>query len=103
MSNISKLAANGGLAKDDNTNDPDVIECISVNGIVIDLRDVSHSLRREYHMASCAVGRHDKARDQLRAVGERILAEQLPKLAIKYAPKVSGDHAVMAKMMGLKK
>ena len=107
MSNISKLAANRDLAKaDPNVNDPDVIECISVNGIVIDLRDVSHDLRRQYHAASRRVGRHDKARDELQRVGERILESQLPDLATKAfkaavtTTRVSGKQAV-EKLLGI--
>jgi hypothetical protein len=102
MSKISKVMVNDRLAKaDQNVNDPDVIECISVNGVIIDLRDVSHSLRREYHAASRRVGRHDKARDELQRVGERILAEQLPNLALKYAsPRFSGKHAA-GKLLGI--
>ena len=42
-----------------NNNDDDVIECISINGVMIDLRDVSHSLRQQYHAASRKVGRSD--------------------------------------------
>jgi hypothetical protein len=103
MTNISKAAAKSDLTKaDQNVNDPDVIECISVNGIVIDLRDVSHDLRRQYHAASRCVGHHDKARAELQQVGEQILAEQLPRLAIKYAPRVTGRDA-MAKILGIKK
>ena len=66
-----------------NNNDDDVIECISINGVMIDLRDVSHSLRQQYHAASRKVGRSDRARDHLKAVCERILAEQAPAIAEK--------------------
>jgi hypothetical protein len=64
-----------------------------VNGVIIDLSDVSHELRRQYHTASRAVGRSDKARAELNAVGEKILAERMPHLAVKHAPAVRGDHA----------
>ena len=80
-----------------NPND-DVIECISIKGVIINLSDVSHELRRQYHAASDAVGRSDKAKAKLNAVGEAILTEQLPTLAIKFAPSaraVRGDKSVM--------
>lgn len=90
------------------SNNNDVIECISINGVMIDLRDVSHTLRQQYHSASRAVGRSDRARDHLKAVGERILAEQAPKLATKAftaahkRSRVSGPDAI-AKLMGVKR
>jgi len=93
MSNINKLAANGGLAKDDS-----VVECVSIRGTIIDLRNVSPLLRSQYRAASRRVGRHEKARDELNRVGEAILAEQ----AIKVAPRFSG-HDAMAKILGRKK
>ena len=89
-----------------NNNDDDVIECISINGVMIDLRDVSHSLRQQYHSASRAVGRSDRARDHLKAVGEKILAEQAPKLATKAftgahkRSRVNGAAAI-ARLMGI--
>lgn len=84
-----------------NNTDNDLIECVSIRGVVINLADVSHALRRQYHTASRAVGRGDKARDELNRVGEAILAEQMPKLAIKYAPAIRGDRAVAASLMKL--
>ncbi|MFZ3353136.1 MAG: hypothetical protein WA268_19975 [Xanthobacteraceae bacterium] len=83
-----------------NTNE-DLIECISIRGCIIDLRDVSHELRRQYHLATKGVGRLDRARDELKRVGEAILAEQLPRLAIKYAPAVRGSRAVATRLMEL--
>lgn len=71
-------------------NNDDVIECVQIRGVTINLSDVSHELRRQYHSASAAVGRSDKAKAKLSAVGEAILAEQLPHLALKYAPKIRG-------------
>jgi len=88
-----------------NNTDNDVVECVSINGTLIDLRDVSHDLRRQYHAASRKVGRHDRARDELRQVGEAILAEQAPNLATKAfaaahkQSRVRGDHAVLDKLM----
>jgi hypothetical protein len=100
MSNISKVAANNGLAKAD-ANDGDIRECVSVRGIVIDLADVSHALRREYHAAARQLGRHTKAKANFEAVGERILAEQLPHLAMKYlTPRFSGKQAA-EKLLGI--
>jgi hypothetical protein len=84
-----------------NTDDRDLIECISIRGVIIDLRDVSHELRRAYHLATRSVGRLDKARDELKRVGEAILAEQLPRLAIKHAPAVRGSRAVATRLMEL--
>lgn len=78
--------------------DQGVIECVSINGVIINLSDVSPGLQHEYHSASRAVGRHDKAKSQLAAVGEKILAEQMPHLAVKHAPAVRGDRAVMARL-----
>jgi len=99
MTNI-KLAANGGFAKDDNTKDSDVIECVSIHGTVIDLRRVSPNLRDRYRAASRRVGYHEDARDELNRVGEAILVEQ----AIKVAPRFSGKHAVEKLLgVGLKK
>ena len=78
-------------------NDDGVVECISVGGIIIDLRDVSHPLRQKYHAAARAVGRGDKARDELNRVGQAILNEQAPALATKAfvaAHKRSGHSAI---------
>lgn len=88
-----------------NTNDRDVRECISVNGVVIDLGDVSHNLRSQYHSVSRRLGMHAEAQDELKEIGERILAEVFPKMAMKAAvrSKVSGDHAVASRLMGFKK
>lgn len=80
-----------------NNHDDGAIECVSIRGVIIDLRDVSPELRHRYHIATKAVGRLDKARDSLKQIGDAILAEQ----AIKHAPAVRGSHAVTAKLMGL--
>ena len=86
--------------------DTDVAEFVSVNGTLIDLRDLSPGLRQQYHQASRAVGRSDRARDHLKAVGEKILAEQAPKLAAKAftaahkRSRVNGAAAI-ARLMGL--
>ena len=84
-----------------NINDDGAIECVSIKGVIIDLRDVSHDLRRQYYLATKAIGRLDRAKDELKRLGEAILAEQLPRLAIKHAPAVRGGHAVAAKLLGL--
>jgi hypothetical protein len=87
-------------------NDDSVVECISVNGTIIDLRDVSHQLRQRYHAAARGVGRGDKARDELNRVGQAILNEQVPILATKAftdahkRSRVSG-HAAMTRLMKL--
>jgi len=87
-------------------NDQDVVECISVNGVIIDLSTVSHNLRTRFHTAARAAGKGDKAREQLKQIGEQILQEQAPALATKaFADarkwsRVSG-HAAVAKLMGL--
>jgi hypothetical protein len=80
------------------SNNDDVIECVSIRGVVINLADVSHDLRRQYHAASAAVGRSDKARGKLNDIGEAILAEQLPTLAIKHATVARGLAAVIDQM-----
>jgi hypothetical protein len=80
-----------------NNSDNDLIECVSIRGVIINLADVSHDLRRRFHSASRGVGRGDKARDELNRVGEAILAEQLPNLATKAfidAHKRSGHVAI---------
>lgn len=82
-------------------NENDAIECVSIRGVIIDLRDVSPDLHRQYYMATAAIGRLNKASDDLKRIGEAILAEQLPRLAIKHAPAVRGSHAIAAKLMGL--
>jgi hypothetical protein len=71
--------------------DDDAIECVSIRGVIVDLRDVSPDLRRQYHLATKAIGRLDKARDQLKGLGDAILSEQ----AIKYAPRASGTGNVI--------
>lgn len=84
------------------SNDNDsVIECVSIGGQIIELNTVSHDLQRQYRAACAAVGRGDKARAALNDVGARILAEKMPDIAIKAAPVVRGDHAVMAKLLRL--
>lgn len=89
-------------------NDNDVAEFVSVHGVMIDLRDVSPSLRQQYHAASRKVGRSDRARDHLKAVGEKILAEQAPAIADKAfraahkRSRISGPNAI-AKLMGVKR
>jgi hypothetical protein len=109
MTKFNKLTAKKGLAKDANTNDPDIIECVSIRGHLVDLRNVSPGLRAQYRAASRRVGKHEAARAQLNAIGEEILKEQMPNLATKAfaaahkQSRVRGDHAVMAKLMGLKR
>jgi hypothetical protein len=86
--------------------DQDVIECISVNGVIIDLSTVSHNLRTRFHTAARASGKGDKAREQMKQIGEAILAEQAPTLATKAfadarkRSRVSGPAAI-AKLMGI--
>ena len=79
-------------------NEDGIVECISVRGVVINLADVSHDLRRQYHAASSAVGRSDKARSKLNEVGEAILAEQMPNLAIKHATAARGLNAIIGQL-----
>jgi hypothetical protein len=87
------------------SNNDDVIECVSIRGVLVNLRDVSHNLRQQYHAAAKRVGRGDRARQELNSIGEAILAEQAPNLATKAfaaAHKrsgVSGDLAVLDKLM----
>jgi hypothetical protein len=82
---------------DTSNNDDGAIECLSIRGVLVDLRSVSHALRQKYHAVSRAVGRGDKAREQLQAVCEAILNEQAPALATKAfidAHKRSGHSAI---------
>jgi hypothetical protein len=90
MARISTLAMNGGLRKTDD----DVIECVSIHGTLVDLRNVSPILRDQWRAASRRVGKAEQAKSELQRVGQAILAEQ----AIKSAPVTRGDHAVMAKL-----
>jgi hypothetical protein len=86
--------------------DDGVVECISVNGVIIDLSTVSHNLRTRFHSAARAAGKGDKARQQLKEIGEQILQERAPALAAKAfsdarkRSRVSGPAAI-AKLMGL--
>jgi hypothetical protein len=86
--------------------DDGVVECVSVNGVIIDLSTVSHNLRTRFHSAARAAGKGDKARQQMKEIGEAILAEQTPALATKaFADarkrgRVSG-RAALEKLMGL--
>jgi hypothetical protein len=80
-----------------NNSDNDAIECLSIRGILVNLTDVSHALRQKYHAVSRAVGRGDKARDELSRVCDAILNEQAPALATKAfieAHKRSGHSAI---------
>jgi hypothetical protein len=85
--------------------DDGLIECVSVGGVLIDLRDVSHNLRQQYHATAKRVGRGDRARQELQSIGEQILAEQAPNLATKAfatahkQSRVRGDHAVLDKLL----
>ena len=74
-----------------NKSDDLAIECVSIRGVVVDLREISPDLRRQYHAATKSVGRYDRAREDLKTIGEAILAEQ----AIKYAPRASGPANVI--------
>jgi hypothetical protein len=80
----------------DNTDD--VIECVQIRGVTIDLADVSHELRRKYHAASAAAGRNAAAKAKLNEVGEAILAEQMPHLALKHAPAAYGTRGVIGQL-----
>ncbi len=86
--------------------DDSVVECVSVNGVIIDLSIVSHNLRTRFHSAARAAGKGNKARQQMKEIGEAILAEQTPALAnrafadARKRGRVSG-HAAVAKLMGL--
>jgi hypothetical protein len=101
MTNFNKLTTKGGLTKDDdNANDKDVRAIVVVRGIQISLDEVSPSLRQQWHAASKKANRHASAQAELNAIGEAMLAERLPDLAIKYAVThgVHGDHAVLKKL-----
>ena len=74
---------------------------LHVRGVIVDLRDVSPRIETRHIIKRPGIGRLDRSRDELKRVGEAILAEQLPRLAIKYAPAVRGSRAVAARMMGL--
>jgi hypothetical protein len=93
MSNISKVQRNVGLTKADD----DVIECVRVNGQLVDLRTVSPVLRAQYHAVSKRVARHEAAKAELNAIGQQILGEQAIKRAVTQC--VSGDHAVANRLM----
>jgi hypothetical protein len=92
-----------------NINESNLVECVSIRGVIINLSDVSHELRRRFHSASRGVGRGDKARDELNAVGEAILAEQMPNLATKAfneahkRSRVPGHSAMERLMLGRSK
>lgn len=79
-------------------NRDDVIECVQIRGVTIDLHDVSHELQRKYRAASAAAGRGVANKAKLNEIGEAILAEQLPKLAIKHAPSARGTHGVFEQL-----
>src|SRR5262249_39699197 len=104
MSNINKLTHNRGLAKDDaddaGQNDQGVRQVIVVRGIHIPLDEVSPALQARWHAASKKASRHASAQADLNAIGEAMLAERLPDLAMKYAVThgVHGDHAVLKKL-----
>jgi hypothetical protein len=77
---------------------------VTVNGVDIKLDDVSPGLRRQYHDASKKTARHAGAKDDLQAIGEQMLAEVFPKMAMKYATlKPIRGHDAVAHLMGLKK
>jgi hypothetical protein len=103
MSKFNKLTAKGGLTKDDDNDveSKDVREMVVVRGIQIPLDEVSHSLRQRWHAASRKATRHARSQDELNAIGEAMLAERLPHMALKLAPRFSG-HDAMAKMLGSK-
>lgn len=91
-----------------NNNDKDVLEFASIGGVLVDLSTVSHNLRSRFHAAARAAGKGDKARDELKRIGEAILAEQAPAIAEKAfraahkQSRVSG-HDAIAKLMGVKR
>ncbi len=97
MSKIEKVATAKGLTKVDS--DDGVIECVSIGGKLVDLRTVSPTLRREYHAAGRRVARGEAARSELNSICQAILGEQ----AVKAAPAIRGDHAVLAKLFGAKR
>jgi hypothetical protein len=72
------------------------MEIVTVRGVLIDLKKVSPALRQQYRVASRAVGRIEQAQAELDRIGQEILAEQ----AFKVAPKLQGNHAVAARLMG---
>jgi hypothetical protein len=87
-----------------NTADNGVRELVRVNGVDIDLEDVSPGLRRQYHYASRQAGKHANAKAELQAIGEAMLAEAFPKMAMKAAMRnpISG-HSAVSHLMGFKK
>jgi hypothetical protein len=101
----AKLVKQATSEPANSANDGDVRECVSVNGVLIDLEDVSHHLRSQYRSASRSVGMHAEARDELKDVGERMLAEVFPKMAMKAAIRSGGisGHDAVARLMGFKK
>jgi hypothetical protein len=89
----------------DNTNDNGVREFVRVNGVDIDLADVSHDLRMQYRRVSEKAGKRAQAQAELQAVGEAMLAEAFPQMAMKAAirsGRVTGHNAI-ARLMGFKK
>lgn len=93
MTKFDKLQANKGLTKDDG-----VAECLSIKGVIIDLRDISPTLRDRYRSLQRAMGRAEKIRVEMDALTSAVLSEQ----AIKLSPRLNGHDAV-AKLMGLKR
>jgi hypothetical protein len=86
-------------------NNDDVLEFASIGGVLVDLSTVSHNLRSRFHAAARAAGKGDKARDELKRIGEVILAEQAPAIAEKAfrdahkRSRVNGAAAI-AKLLG---
>jgi hypothetical protein len=73
---------------------------VTVNGVAINLDDVSPSLRRQYHETSKSAAKHDDMRAELQAVGEQMLAEVFPKMAMKAATlRPLSDHAAINDLM----
>jgi hypothetical protein len=105
MSNFNKLAARGGLSKDNgNSNPDDVQQCIIVRGIPIPIDELSHGLRQRWQHANRRITAHDTARDELKAIGEEALAEHIQNKAMKFciSQPVSGSHNVLKKLSGKK-
>jgi hypothetical protein len=85
--------------------DDDVQACVIFRGVTIPLDQVSHDLRRQWHAVSRQADRHKSMQEQLKAIGEAMLAEYVPNAAMKYAiseTRVSGAHNVLKKLSGKK-
>jgi hypothetical protein len=73
---------------------------VRVNGVDINLDDVSPFLRRQYHDTSKKAARHAGAKNDLQSIGEQMLAEVFPKMALKAAmSRPLSNHAAIDDMI----